>query len=73
MLDVKEGVELFCSHPNAGTMDPSSPKIKAIVKAISSLPLAIAHAAVYTKESQSSLDNLLELYHKHKIDVHLDG
>ena len=51
LLDMKEGVELFCSHFDAGIMDPASPKIKAIVKAVGSLPLAISHAAAYTKES----------------------
>jgi hypothetical protein len=74
LLDVKEGVELFCAHFDAETIDPSSPKVKAIVKAVGSLPLAISHAAAYTKESRSSLDDVLELYHgKHKIDVRLDA
>jgi hypothetical protein len=74
LLNVKAGVELFCSHFDAGTMDPSSPKVEAIVKAVGSLPLAISHAAAYTKESRSTLDDVLKLYHsKHKIDVRLDA
>jgi hypothetical protein len=72
LLDVKEGVELFCAHFDAGAIDPSSPKVEAIIKAVGSLPLAISHAASYTKESHSTLDAVLELYHsKHKIDVSL--
>jgi hypothetical protein len=74
LLDVKEGVELFCGHFDPGTIDRSSPKVEAIVKAVGSLPLAISHAAAYTKESRSTLDDVLELYHsKHKIDVRLDA
>jgi hypothetical protein len=70
LLDVKEGVELFCGHFDARKVDPSSPKVEAIVKAVGCLPLAISHAASYMEESRSSLDDMLELYQsKHKIDV----
>jgi hypothetical protein len=72
LLDVKAGVELFCGHFDAGTMDPSSEKVEAIVMAVGCLPLAISHAAGYVKESHSSLDDMLELYQsEHKIDVSL--
>jgi GTPase SAR1 family protein len=70
LLDVKEGVELFCEHFDAGTVDPLSAKVEAIVMAVGRLPLAISHAAAYMNQSRSSLDDLLELYQsKHKIDV----
>jgi hypothetical protein len=70
LLDVKAGVELFCGHFDSGEMDPSSAKIETIVMAVGCLPLAILHAAGYTKESHSSLDDMLALYQgKHKIDV----
>jgi hypothetical protein len=70
LLDVKEGIELFCGHFDAGKVDPSSPKVEAIVKAVACLPLAISHAAAYMDQSRSSLDNMLDLYQsKHKIDV----
>jgi hypothetical protein len=70
LLDVKEGIELFCGHFDAGKVDPSSPKVEAIVKAVPCLPLAISHAAAYMDQSRSSLDNMLDLYQsKHKIDV----
>jgi hypothetical protein len=70
LLDVKEGVELFCGHFDAGKVDPSSPKVEAIVKAVACLPLAISHAAAYMDRSRCSLDDMLELYRsKHKIDV----
>jgi hypothetical protein len=70
LLDVKEGVELFCEHFGAGTVDPLSAKVEAIVMAVGRLPLAISHAAAYMNQSRSSLDDLLALYEsKHKIDV----
>ena len=70
MLDVKEGVEFFYGHFDAGKVDPLSAKVEAIVKAVGCLHLAISHAAGYTKESHSSLDDILALYQgKHKIDV----
>jgi tetratricopeptide (TPR) repeat protein len=70
LLSVKEGVELFCRHFDAGKVDPSSSKVEAIVKAVGCLPLAISHAASYMDQSRSSLDDMLELYQsKHKIDV----
>jgi len=70
LLDVKAGVEMFCAHFDSGTMDPASPQVEAIVMAVGCLPLAISHAAGYTKESRSSLDDMLALYQsKHKIDV----
>jgi hypothetical protein len=65
LLNVKEGVELFCTQ-----VDPSSAKVEAIVKAICCLPLAISHATTHMDQSQSSLDNMLELYRgEHKINV----
>jgi hypothetical protein len=70
LLNVKEGIELFCGHFDAGQVDPSSPKVEAIVKAVACLPLAISHAVAYMDQSRMSLDDLLELYQsKHKIDV----
>jgi hypothetical protein len=70
LLDVKEGVELFCGHFDARKVDPLSAKVEAIVKAVGCLPLAISHAASYMEESRSSLDDMLELYQsQHKIDV----
>jgi hypothetical protein len=70
LLNVKEGVELFCGHFDAGMVDLLSVKVEAIVKAVGGLPLAISHAAAYMNESRSSLDDMLELYRsKHKIDV----
>jgi hypothetical protein len=70
LLSVKEGVELFYGHVDAGTVDPLSAKIEAIVIAVGRLPLAIVHAAAYTNQSWCSLEDLLELYQsKHKIDV----
>jgi hypothetical protein len=66
----KDGVELFLGYFEAGEIDAQSPKIKAIVAAVGCLPLAIAHAAEYLKQSCNSLDDILELYQsKHKIDV----
>jgi hypothetical protein len=62
LLDVNEGVELFCRHFDARQVDPSSAKIATIVMAVGCLPLAISHAAGYMKESDSSLDDMLELY-----------
>src|SRR3984893_1221110 len=61
LLSVEEGVELFCGHFDAGTVDPSSAKVEAIVVAVGRLPLAISHAAAYTNQSRCSLDDLLEL------------
>jgi len=73
LLDLEEGIELFCGHFDAGTMDPLSPQVKAVVKAIGSLPLAISHAAAYLKESHYNLDDMLKLFQcKHRIDVRLD-
>jgi hypothetical protein len=70
LLNVKEGVELFCGHFEAGKVDPLSAKAEAIIKAVGCLPLAISHAASYMDQSRSSLDDMLELYQsKHKIDV----
>jgi hypothetical protein len=43
LLNVKEAVELFCGHFDAGKVDPSSAKVEAIVKAVACLPLAISH------------------------------
>jgi hypothetical protein len=38
------------------------------------LPLAIAHAAAYVKQSNSTLDDMLGLYKsEHKIGVSLDS
>ena len=70
LLNVKEGVELFCGHFDAGKVDPLSAKVEAIVQAVGCLPLAISHAAAYMDQSRSSLDDMLELYQsKHKINV----
>jgi hypothetical protein len=70
LLSVKEGVDLFCGHFDAGKVDPLSAKVEAIVKALGGLPLAISHAAAYVDQSHNSLDDMLELYRgKHKIDV----
>ena len=70
LLDIKDGVELFCGHFDPGKMDPSSEKVETIVMAVGRLPLAISHAAGYMLESHSSLDDMLELYQdQHKIDV----
>jgi hypothetical protein len=72
LLDVKAGVELFCGHFDSGKMNPLSAKIETIVMAVGCLPLAISHAAWYMKESQSNLDDMLELYQsRHKINVSL--
>jgi hypothetical protein len=62
LLNVEEGVELFCGHFESGKLDTSSPTIRAIVKAVGGLPLAISHAAAYMDQSHISLNALLELY-----------
>jgi len=70
LLNAKEGAELFCRHFESGKVDPSSPTVRAIVKAVGGLPLAISHAAAYKNQSRISLDALLELYQgEHKIHV----
>jgi hypothetical protein len=34
LLDVKEGVELFCGHLDSGKVDPSSQTVEIIVRAV---------------------------------------
>jgi hypothetical protein len=70
LLDLKEGIEMFCGHFDAGKVDPSSAKVEEIIKAVACLPLAISHAAAYMDQSRCSLDDMLELFRsRHKIDV----
>jgi hypothetical protein len=70
LLSVKDGVELFLGHFDVGRIDQSTSTVEEIVKAVGCLPLAISHAAAYMKQSNSTLDDILDLYQsKNKFDV----
>ena len=70
LLDVKDGVQLFLGHFNNGEFDAPSAKVEKMVKSVGCLPLAIAHATAYMKQTGSTVDDMLKLYQsERKIDV----
>jgi hypothetical protein len=71
---LKDAVNLLLKETGAGANPvPSSiDRAEDVVKCVGCLPLAIAHAASFVKQSHINLDELLELYksdHKHQVGL----
>jgi GTPase SAR1 family protein len=71
--DMIDATHLFFSNAgidaNDTTSTPTS-QVKDLIAAVGSLPLAIVHAAVYKKRTQTSLEAILQLYQsEHKGEV----
>jgi hypothetical protein len=71
--DMIDATPLFFSNGEMDTNNTTSAqtsKAKNLIEAVGSLPLAIVHAATQEKQTQSSLEDILQLYpSEHKGEV----
>ena len=71
--NLEHATKQLLKEAGINSTDPASGPInsaEALVKCIGRLPLAISHAASFSKQSQNSLNDVLGLYQsKHKYDV----
>jgi hypothetical protein len=72
-----DAAALLLREAGINTGDPASTPISGaeeLVKCVGSLPLAISHAALYAKQSGSSLGDVISIYRsKNKYEVHFNS
>ena len=70
---LKDAVNLLLKGSGASEMSSSVDRAEDVVKCLGCLPLAIAHAASFVKQSHKNMDELFELYKSdHKYEVGFD-
>jgi GTPase SAR1 family protein len=73
--DMIDATRLFFSNAGIDSKDTTSTQTsqaKDLIEAVGSVPLAIVHAATYKKQTQTSLQDILQLYRsEHKGEVRL--
>jgi len=69
-LDAKDAAKLLLQHFEKNGINQLSSKAEDVARCVGCLPLAVAHAAAFMKQSGKSLDDMLALYQsERKIDV----
>ena len=72
--NAKDAAKLLLEHFEEQGTDTLSSKAEDVARCVGFLPLAVAHAATFMKQSGKSLDDMLALYQgEHKIDVSSDS